>query len=113
MVHSIHPKPEQVNAAVLQACADLEENLRGRDLFKSAQPVIVFDHVAVRKVHIAGNQGWAEIQIDELVSLTGGKAQLQKLSERQRWPLSRRDKTSWELTAPRGAIYVPQQTAVD
>src|SRR6202011_2281357 len=55
VVPSIHPKPEQVNAAFLQACADLEENLRGRDLFKSAQPVIVFDHVAVRKVHIAGN----------------------------------------------------------
>jgi hypothetical protein len=112
VVHSIHPKPEQVNAAFLQACADLEENLRGRDLFKSAQPVIVFDHVAVRKVHIAGNLGWAEIQIDELVSLTGGKAQLQKLSERQLWPLSRRDKTSWELAAPRGTIYLPQQLAV-
>jgi hypothetical protein len=32
--------------------------------------------------------------------------------ERQRWLLSRRDKTSWELTAPRGTIYVPQHIAV-
>jgi hypothetical protein len=112
VVHSIHPKPDQVEAAFLQACADSEENLRGRDLFKSAQPVIVFDHFAVRKVHIAGNQGWIEVQIDELASLTGGKAQVHKLSERQRWPLSRRDKTSWELAAPRGTIYVPQQIAV-
>ena len=112
MVHSIRPKPDHVDAAFLQACADLEENLRSRDLFKSAQPVIVFDHFAVRKVHIAGNEGWVEVQIDELASLTGGKAQVHRLSEHQRWPLSRRDKTSWELTAPRGTIYVPQEIAV-
>jgi hypothetical protein len=37
---------------------------------------------------------------------------VQKRSERQRWPLSRRDKTSWELTAPRGTIYLPQPIAV-
>jgi hypothetical protein len=112
VVQSTHPKPEQVDAAFRQTCADSEANLRGRDLFKSAQPVIVFDHFAVRKVHIAGNQGWAEVQIDEVASLTGGKAQLHKLLERQRWPLSRRDKTSWELTVPRGMIYVPQPIAV-
>jgi hypothetical protein len=112
VVHSIHPKADQVEAAFLQACADSEENLRGRDLFKSAQPVIVFDHFVVRKVHIAGNQGWIEVQIDELASLKGGKAQVHKLSERQRWPLSHPDKISWELAAPRDTIYVPQQIAV-
>ena len=111
-VRSVRPKPEQVDAAFRQACADSEESLRGRDLFKSAQPVIVFDHFSVRKVHIAGNQGWVEVQIDEQASLTGGKAQVHKLSERQRWPLSRRDKRSWELTAPRGTIYLPQNIAV-
>jgi hypothetical protein len=112
VVHSIHPKPDQVDAAFLQACMDSEESLRGRDLFKSAQPLIVFDHYAVSKVHIAGSQNWVDVQIDELVSLTGGKVEVHKRSERQRWPLSRRDKTSWELTAPRGTIYLPQHIAV-
>ena len=32
VVHSIHPKPDQVDAAFLQSCADSEENLRGRPL---------------------------------------------------------------------------------
>jgi hypothetical protein len=63
-------------------------------------------------VHIAGKQGWVEVKIDELVSLKGGRAEVHKHSERQRWPLSRRDKTSWELTVPRDRIYLPQDIAV-
>ncbi len=111
MVHFSHPKPDQVEAAFLQTCTDSEENLRGRDLFRSAQPLIVFDHFAVSKVHISGNQGWAEVQIEKLVSLAGGKADVRRHSDRQRWPLIRRDKTSWDLTPPRGTIYLPQQIA--
>ncbi len=111
VVHSNHPKPDEVGTAFFQTCTDSEENLRGRDLFKSAQPLIVFDHFAVSKVHLAGNQGWAEVRIDELASLAGGKAQLHKKSERQRWPLNRRDKTSWELTVPRNTIYLPHEIA--
>ena len=113
VVHFSHPRPDQVEAAFLQACADSEEILRARDLFRSPQSLIVFDHFAVTKAHIAGNQGWAEVQIDKLVSLTDGKAEVRKHSERlfQRWPLIRRDKTSWELTPPRSTIYLPQQIA--
>jgi hypothetical protein len=112
VVHSIHPKPEQVDTAFLQSCADSEENLRSRDLFRSAQPVIVFDHFTAGKVHLDGNRGWAEVQIDEVLFFVDGKAQARKGSERQRWPLTRRDQTSWELTPPPGAIYVPQPVAV-
>ena len=95
----------------MEACTDSEESLRARDLFRSAQPLIVFDHFAVSKVHIAGDRGWAEVQIDKLVSLTDGKAEVRKRSERQRWPLIRRDKASWDLTPPRSTIYLPQQIA--
>jgi hypothetical protein len=111
VVHSSHPKPAQVNAAFLQACADAEERLRGHELLKSTQPLIVFDHFTVSKVHIAGGQNWAEVQIDQLLSLTGGKPEVHKVSERQRWPLVRRDKTTWELATPRSTIYVPQPIA--
>jgi hypothetical protein len=111
VVHAGRPKPEQMNEAFLQACTDSEERLRGRDLFKSAQPLVVFDQFAVSKVHIAGSQNWVEVQIDELLSLTSGKAEVRKRSERLRWPLIRRDKTTWELTAPRNTIYVSQHIA--
>ena len=112
VVHSIRPKPDQINAAFLRSCADSEENLRGRDLFRSNQPVIVFDHFTAGKVHIDGNAGWAEVRIDEVFFFVDGKAQARKGSERQQWPLSRRDQTSWELSPPAGVIYVPQALAV-
>jgi hypothetical protein len=73
--------------------------------------VVVFDNFKVRKIHINGNQGWAEVQIDELFSVAGSKAEMHKRSERQRWPLTRRDKTGWELTPSPDTIYVPQAIA--
>jgi hypothetical protein len=112
VVNAVRPKPDQVGAAFLQTCADSEASLRGRDFFKSVQSLIVFDRFKVRKVHIAGNQDWVDVEIDELVSLTGNKAEVHKRSERQRWLLSRRDNTSWELTPSRDTIYLPQPIAV-
>jgi hypothetical protein len=104
-------KPDQVTAAFLQACNDSEEKLGGRDLFKSAQSLIVFGDFEVKQVHITGNQGWIDVQIDELVSLAGGKVEVRERSERQRWSLRRDDTKSWMLTPSRNAIYVPQHTA--
>ena len=112
VVYSVRPKPDQVSAAFLESCKGWGESLRESDLFKSAQPVIVFGHFEVRKVHLAGNQGWAEVQIDELLSVTDGKAQVHPRSERQRWPLRRRNKTSWELAPAGDTIYLPQPIAV-
>ena len=112
VVNAVRPKPDQVGAAFLQTCTDSEASLRGRAFFKSAQALVVFDHFKVRKVHITGSAGWVDVEIDEMVSLTGNKAEVHKRSERQRWLLSRRDNTSWELTPSRDTIYLPQPTAV-
>jgi hypothetical protein len=71
----------------------------------------VFDHFQVKQVHITGNRGWVEVQIDELVSLTGSKTEVHQRSERQRWLLRRRDNKSWELTPSRDTIYLPQHIA--
>lgn len=111
IVNSVLPKPDQVGAAFLQACQDSEQGLRGRDLFKSAPSLVVFDHFQVKKVHITRTQGWVEVQFDQLVSLTASKADVHKRSERQRWPLRRRDNKSWELTTPLNTIYLPQPIA--
>lgn len=112
VLKSVRNKPDQVSAAFLQACNDSEEMLRGRDLFKPDQSLVVFEHFEVEKVHIAGNQGWIEVQIDELVSITGGRVEvLHKRSERQRWSLRRGGNKSWKLTPSLNAIYVPRHTA--
>jgi hypothetical protein len=111
LLNFVRHKPDQVQAAFLQACNDSEETLRGRDFFKSAQSLVVFGDFEVKKVHITGNQGWIEVQIDELVSLTGGKVEVRKRSERQRWTLRRDDNKSWKLSPSRNAIYLRQHTA--
>jgi NlpC/P60 family len=111
VLNLVRHKPDQVTAAFLQACNDSEEKLRGRDLFKPAQSLVVFGDFEVKKVHIAGNQGWIDVQIDELVSLVGSKVEVRKRSERQRWSLRRDDNKSWGLTPSRNAIYLPQHTA--
>lgn len=112
VVNATKPRPDQVRAAFLQTCQDWEQNLRGRDLFKSAQSLIVFDRFEVRKVHTAGNQGWAEIQIEEPVSLKASNADTHKRTEHQRWTLTRRDNRSWELAPAPNTIYLPQPLAV-
>jgi NlpC/P60 family len=111
VLNFVQHKPDQIKAAFLQACNDSEEKLRGRDLFKSTQSLVVFGNFEVKKVHITGNQGWIDVQIDELGSFPGGKADVHKRLERQRWSLARDDHNSWKLTPSRNAIYLPRHTA--
>jgi hypothetical protein len=110
-VNSASPKPDQVETAFLQACTDSEATLRGRDLLKSAQFLVVFDNFAVEKVHLAGKQGWVDIQIDEVVSVTGGRVEVHGHPERQRWLLSRADKKTWKVIPAHDTIYLSQHTA--
>ena len=112
MLTASKPQPVQVREAFLQACKDQDSNLRGHDLFSSTQSVVVFDQLQVKKVHISGNAGWAEVQIDEPVSLAEKKAQVRKRTEHQRWALTRQNTTSWELTPAPNTLYLTQSTAV-
>ena len=111
VLNLVRHKPDQVTVAFLQACNDSEEMLLGWDIFKPTQSLVVFGDFEVKKVHITGNQGWIEVQIDELVSLAGGKVEVRKRSERQRWTLRRDDNKSWKLTPSRNAIYLTQHSA--
>jgi hypothetical protein len=110
LTNSARPNRDRLSAAFLQACT--EQDLRGHDPFGSARSLIVFDHFEVKKVHVAGNQGWAEVEIDELISLRESKAEVHKHAERQKWFLTRRDDASWELIPSQGAIYLPQPAAI-
>lgn len=111
VLNAPHPTPDQVRTAFLQFCADSEESLAGRDLFKSDQSLVIFHHFIVRKLHLSGTQGWAEVEIDELASVTSGRSETHAYSERQRWPLIRRATASWELSLPQRTIYLPQDIA--
>ncbi len=112
VVNSARPKPEQVGAAFLAVNKDWAESLGNRDLFHLDHSLIVFDHFEVKKVHITGNQGWAEVQFEEPVSLIGNKAESHKRTEQQHWPLRRRNRTSWGLMPATDTMYLPSSIAV-
>ncbi len=99
-----------MSAAFLRAVADSEEAL-GEPGLGSGQSLVVFDHFEVKKVHVTGNQGWIDIQIDELVCRARDKIAGSKQRERQRWDLRRVDNKSWEIIPSRNAIYLPRHTA--
>jgi hypothetical protein len=110
--NSAKPGPDQLRAALLKAFRDSEAGLRNGDLFRLPQSLIIFDQFEVKTVRVSGNQGWAEVQIHEVMSLAGAGAKVNRLWERQRWPLRRVDKKSWELTLPQNGIYLSQEMAV-
>ena len=112
IVNSVRPKPELVRSTFLEACQDSPSSVREAELLRSTQSVVVFDDFEVKKIHITGNQGWVEVQIAELASLTGIDAEVTKRSVRQRWPLNRRDSTTWRVTLPQDTVYLPQRFAV-
>jgi hypothetical protein len=112
IINSPRPKPDQVAGAFLALNKDWAESLGNRDLFHLDHALIVFDHFEVKKVHIAGDQGWAEVQFEQPISLTGNKAEAHKRTERQRWSLRRRNNASWELRPATDTIRLPSSIAV-
>lgn len=112
VVHALQPKPKQVNVTLSQIFDETDQALRGQDVLKLSQPLIVFDHIEVKGVHLKGNQGWADVKIDGLSSLVAGRATPKKRSEQQRWALTRRDASTWELLLPLKTSYLPHDLAV-
>jgi hypothetical protein len=112
VVYASKPRPEDVRVVLLRQFNGTEQSLRGQDVFRSEQPVTVFESLDVKKVHLKGNTGWAEVRIEGLSSVAQGQAKVKNASERRRFSLTRRDAASWELIIPREAVYVPREVAV-
>jgi hypothetical protein len=113
VVHASQPNPKQVNETLPQHFAETSQALRDQDVLKLGQQLIVFDHIEVKHVQLKGSQGWAAVKIDGLNSLAAGRAApKKKVSEQQRWVLTRRDAETWELLLPLKDTYLPHDLAV-
>jgi hypothetical protein len=112
LINVSRPKPADVNAALITTFGANQQILRDGDPFKLAAPLVVFSSIEVKEVKLKGDLGWVEVRITEPVSVTGGQASTKKRLERQRWPLHRRDRNSWELVLPQDSVYIPQSNAV-
>lgn len=112
VIRSARPNAGQVQGALLAAFTTTGQALDGSDLFKLPESVIVFDKFDVKKVHVDGSQGWADVSISEPSTLASGQASMKKHSERPRLSMTRRDSQTWEITLPPDAIYIPREIAV-
>lgn len=112
VMHAPQPRPKQVNETLSQHFDETDKALRGQDVLRLSQPLIVFDHMEVESVHLKGNQAWAGVKIDGLSSLVAGRVAPKKRSEQQRWVLNRRDANTWELLLPLKTTYLPHDLAV-
>ena len=103
--------PEALRQALEEKFSDANTHLDNADLLNSAKPVVIVESFQIKKVRVKHDQGWAEVQMNESYSLSAGDANLQRRSEKQRWPLYRNGE-QWRLESPTEAIYLPKETAV-
>jgi NlpC/P60 family len=111
-IHSKRPTPDDVTDAVEQVLSETGEPVRGLDLINPSKRFIVFDQLSVERVHLQRDRGWADINIVGALKLSSQKTNSIKHNERQRWPLVRRDRDTWEITVPPDEIYIQSDSAV-
>ena len=112
VIQAIRPTSKDVFQVLQHAFDQSGEGLREQNIFHLTQPLLIVSQVKVQQVKIKGDQGWAEVQISEPASLITGESNLKMRVEKQRWPLHRRDQTSWILALPQSVFYVSQDSAV-
>jgi NlpC/P60 family len=105
------PAPLTVQQAALHHFARAAEILNSQITPRLAQSVVIFDEFQVRKVHVKGSQGWADVRINEPSSLVAGQVNLKRRTEKKRWLLSRLAGGSWELIPPAATIYLSRSAA--
>ena len=112
LLHSKHPKPAEVSAALGKNFSETGEALQGENLLKLSRRVVVFDQLKVERVRLKREQGWADVVINGAFSLPRQNENSKKHTERQRWLLRRCSHDTWELALPAQVIYVSNGFAV-
>jgi hypothetical protein len=85
--------------------------LRTDDPARLMMPVVIFERLRVERLEIKRDHGWARLQIDSRVTITGGEMDYKRRREKVRWEL-RRTESGWEAITPADRTYVPSDVAV-
>jgi hypothetical protein len=111
-VETDRPRPDEVRAALVQHFDDTEEALEARDVLKLYPSLVAFESFEVKKVHVKGDQGWAEVQFKEPSLISGNGSRDKKLAKVQRWNLHRQATDVWAVVLPPDVTFVPREVAV-
>jgi hypothetical protein len=112
LVRARQPELQQVHDALSLYFDEIDKAAGLQDLLRLAQPLMVFDRIEVKDVHLKGRQTWADVKITGLTSLSLGHTASKKSSEQQRWTLTRWDANTWELQLQPKMAYLPRGRAV-
>lgn len=95
----------------------LERNDGAAAILRSAQslaahtPIVIFDEIRVQRTNTRRDKGWAQLQIDSHVCITGQGPDFKRRHEKVRWEL-RRDASGWTVFTPPDRSYVSRDAAV-
>jgi hypothetical protein len=105
------PTNDEVEAAISELSSAAGNVLRTNEPLMLGTPVVIYDLLAIERVEIKHDHGWAHLQVDFRVTVAGASTDLQKRSEKVHWEL-RRTKSGWQAVAPLDRTYVPRDVAV-
>lgn len=74
-------------------------------------PVVIVDDFRIERVETKRDKGWAQLQIDSHVRISGEGADFKHKREKVRWEL-RRDASGWVAVVPAEQVYVGRDAAV-
>jgi len=105
------PSADEVADGISELSNAAATVLRTNEPLKAATPVVIFDEMKVERVEIKGDKGWAHLQINSRVRISGEGADFKRRHEKVRWEL-RRQENGWVALAPAERTFVPRDGAV-
>lgn len=104
-------KAADVAQAIVETNQAAGEILRTGNLERLGRTVIIYRGLQVTGVEIKGKRGAAQVEIESLVVLSGGRMEAQRGWEALR-PELQRKKKGWVMTAANENVYVPRDAAL-
>jgi NlpC/P60 family len=105
------PSADKVADGISELSNAAASMLRTNEPLKAPTPVVIFDEMKVERVEIKGDKGWAHLQINSRVRISGEGADFKRRHEKVRWEL-RRQENGWVVLAPAERTFVPRDGAV-
>jgi len=105
------PTDEEVGEAISEFNSAAGNLLRGWPPADPQRIVLVYDQLSVERIELKRDRGWAHVEVEGRLSISGERLEGKRRREKLRWEL-RRTPQGWQLLAPANRAYVPRDVAV-
>ncbi|MGB2890383.1 MAG: hypothetical protein WBC04_22050 [Candidatus Acidiferrales bacterium] len=105
------PTEDEIGESISELNSAAGNVLRNGAPVKPGRTVVIYDQLRVERLEIQGDRGWAHVQVDGRLLISGEKFERKHRREKFRWEL-RRTSQGWQLLAVPNRVYVPRDVAV-